>query len=361
MFANELIVKGEKFGRDTWPLDLKSINRVDVNPGLMFYCESLLKFKNSIGKKGANLNDGVFAWHGTAEAAIQPICDNGFDPKRRSGQAYGPGEYFGINATTSASGYAKGSKRLILCYLLKTSDFSRHSDYCYVVNNPVDSSYSFCIPLMVFGYDTENTLPDFKQYKSIQHNFNDDDGGGILVPAMLQQACSTCEYITPYRWHWQADGMTMEPYNDHINSLLESFYDQYRSNRCSRSIMRTPFITRYLDDTPQEYDINFETSKQQNVQTKYQRHISRIQLKVPLLSNGKWCVKNDQNLWAFYDSLIQAEIETAYQNYSHGNAPSFKMITFPGRNETYEINFAKGIQTNSDSKTERMIKRVQHN
>lgn len=34
-------------------------------------------------------------FHGTPERNIQSICRQGLDPKRRAGQAYGPGEYFG--------------------------------------------------------------------------------------------------------------------------------------------------------------------------------------------------------------------------------------------------------------------------
>lgn len=35
---------------------------------------------------GTAFQSGFFAWHGTSEAAIVPICDQGFDPSRRSGQ-----------------------------------------------------------------------------------------------------------------------------------------------------------------------------------------------------------------------------------------------------------------------------------
>ena len=35
-------------------------------------------------------------FHGTAEANIDAICRDGLDPKRRAGQAYGPGEYLSL-------------------------------------------------------------------------------------------------------------------------------------------------------------------------------------------------------------------------------------------------------------------------
>ena len=63
---------------------------------------------NPASKPGERLYEQFFnAWgaaplkrlrmvfHGTAEANIDAICQNGLDPSRRAGQAYGPGEYFG--------------------------------------------------------------------------------------------------------------------------------------------------------------------------------------------------------------------------------------------------------------------------
>ena len=46
------------------------------------------------------------------------ICNEGFDPKRRSGQAYGRGEYFGVNVGTSHS-YAGSTGRMIVTMVIK--------------------------------------------------------------------------------------------------------------------------------------------------------------------------------------------------------------------------------------------------
>jgi len=56
-------------------------------------------------------------FHGTAAENVDAICLNGLDPKRRSGQAYGPGEYFGKNATISL-GYSKGGNKMIIFAVL---------------------------------------------------------------------------------------------------------------------------------------------------------------------------------------------------------------------------------------------------
>ena len=52
-------------------------------------------------------------FHGTSEANVEGICREGLDPKRRSGQAYGPGEYFGGDAAVSWS-YCRGGKKMIV-------------------------------------------------------------------------------------------------------------------------------------------------------------------------------------------------------------------------------------------------------
>ena len=59
----------------------------------------------------------MLAFHGTPEANIQSICINGFDPSRRRGQAYGPGEYF-VKTPSVPMGYCQGGKKMLLCELL---------------------------------------------------------------------------------------------------------------------------------------------------------------------------------------------------------------------------------------------------
>ncbi len=59
------------------------------------------------------------AFHGTPESNISSIiCANGYDPSKRSGQAYyGPGEYFAATPGTSMS-FCRGSKKMLLNKLL---------------------------------------------------------------------------------------------------------------------------------------------------------------------------------------------------------------------------------------------------
>jgi hypothetical protein len=109
---------------------------------------------------------GFFAWHGTSEAAVPLICDQGFDPKLRRGQAMGIGEYFGGVASVS-NGYSqgKGCYRMIVAYILNVpgvtsaghgTPWTPGSQFI-VVNNPLDFQSSFCLPLLVVTYNTPYT------------------------------------------------------------------------------------------------------------------------------------------------------------------------------------------------------------
>ena len=51
-------------------------------------------------------------FHGTAPTNIDAILKNGLLPEKRCGQAYGPGEYFGVFPAMSAS-YCKGGTKIL--------------------------------------------------------------------------------------------------------------------------------------------------------------------------------------------------------------------------------------------------------
>lgn len=55
----------------------------------------------------------AIVFHGTAEHNVQPILENGLDPTKRSGQAYGPGEYFSKDPSISVP-YCKDGKQMMV-------------------------------------------------------------------------------------------------------------------------------------------------------------------------------------------------------------------------------------------------------
>jgi hypothetical protein len=96
----------------------------------------------------------IFAFHGTSEQGIPSICCEGFDTKRRAGQAYGPGEYFGAIPEISA-GYSRGkSQQLVVAILTDAKTLTIHN-HIYVVNNPPEETgISHVLPLAVIQYET---------------------------------------------------------------------------------------------------------------------------------------------------------------------------------------------------------------
>ena len=70
------------------------------------------------------------------QANIDAICRNGLDPARRSGQAYGPGEYFGAagNATISVAYCKGGRKMLVFAVLVDKSGLTLDNGSIIVVN-----------------------------------------------------------------------------------------------------------------------------------------------------------------------------------------------------------------------------------
>jgi len=141
-----------------WQANLGAITHVEVNPGLAAGCPAMIKFLTGHNNVPAAVQaSGFFAWHGTSEAAIPLICNAGFDPHRRAGQAYGPGEYFGATSQVS-SGYTKGSNRMLVVRLLNVPGVTTiHANSIIVVNNPIDFQTAFALPLLVITYGKPHT------------------------------------------------------------------------------------------------------------------------------------------------------------------------------------------------------------
>ena len=73
-------------------------------------------------------------YHGTSENNIDNILRCGLDPKRRRGQACGPGEYFG-NVLDISVGYSKGDPYVMIFIILMDSDGITYNDRGVLVIN----------------------------------------------------------------------------------------------------------------------------------------------------------------------------------------------------------------------------------
>ena len=348
-FLAQLFKVARKFVHDNWPLDaaMQPIGRIDENPYLKKHCKSLTRFYNGISTLGhsrpLDLAKGFFAYHGTAFQGIVPICKDGFDPKRRSGQAYGRGEYFGVTASVSHGYCQKGGSQsefsqMIIAFILRCTQVTTKGNFCYVVDNPTDWKYAFNLPVLVVTYGTI-AASQASSFPDVILDFVDDDSS----------------WSTPFRWHWCQDNGQFEAYNDTINQILERYYEQWKFHEGPSTVV-TPPITRYLDDIPQSYAIDYSNNRQTNLKTSYRRAIERRRMDDPPV-NQQWFYRNENNEWKPFESMVQKSIETAYQSYRSGSKPSNIDIRFPGRPETYRLNFVTGQQTNTTTNVSRNIKR----
>ena len=74
----------------------------------------------------------VLAFHGSPDKNIDSICVNGYNSALRSGQSYGPGEYFSTIAAT-AVGYCRGGNRLLLNELLLGQVNTHHTQHGHII------------------------------------------------------------------------------------------------------------------------------------------------------------------------------------------------------------------------------------
>lgn len=141
---------------------------------------------------------GRWCWHGTRTNDVYCyICHESLKPTLRAGQAYGPGEYFGVNPSVSLS-YASGTNRQLVCFCFTgevvgggtckgyepdkapsgragslSSVWSHHNNFCYVLNNPGcggcssraslpgrdnDGNVMYCIPVGIVSYASNESL-----------------------------------------------------------------------------------------------------------------------------------------------------------------------------------------------------------
>ena len=222
----------------------------------------------------------------------------------------------------------------------------------WVVDNPLCWSRSYCLPLAVVTYSpTLTPIPyQFPNVMTVPIWEDDSQAQQVPVVAIVEESWSA-----PFRWHWQQDGGKFEPYNDLFNTVMERAYERY-SRGCGEPFFTTEPLTRYLDDRPQRYHINFSTNKQTNAATNYVRNISRRI--VPALYKRMWEWQDADGKWQPFESLVQATIESAWNGYTQTSGASSVTVQFPGRPERYDIDFIVGTQTNTKSGESRRIRRA---
>jgi len=346
-----MIADSITFAQNNWPLSGQRIRNIFKNESILSGSPSIQKFADAIQRQSLSILETLtFVWHGTKGNAIPSICYNGFDPSYRRGQAYGPGEYFGLPENPGVSlGYCDSSQMIIVAAILLINGVTKKvNNFCYVVNNPSSFEYSYCIPLCVVDFSTNKNqkIPEFFMCKpplevSLFKNIN---------------SRSKRNTVALFQWHWEMDNRTMEPYPESINIIIEENYNLYKMNQGPAEYLAKN-IVRYQNDVPQDYTINYIKNIQINVKTGYTRNIQRRKTRLGINAVSKWQFMNDKDQLEDYQSTFQSIIEDMYQSYKNDSGRSKVDFHFPGRPEEYQLDFIRMLEMNKVSKKQRSIYR----
>ena len=104
------------------------------------------KFRDKMMSLSEDQRKTCLVFHGTSANNIQSICQNGYDPTKRSGQAYGAREYFAKTPDVSLQ-YCKGGKKMLLNELLLGQSGKHHTQHgnIIVMKEPVHDLPRFLI------------------------------------------------------------------------------------------------------------------------------------------------------------------------------------------------------------------------
>lgn len=186
-------------------------------------------FAGALGH-GSDLIDG---WHGTAEENVLSIAVNGFDPRRRSGQVYGSGEYFAKDPMVSIR-YARGGSFMFLCKLLlgKADDDHSWVDSCsYYVMKQRDNRVQ-AVPLFLVQFQEScgvlsRSLSDLadRDVEAMGHLAARQRGG--CRPCEARRDAGMAAEATRHLWlGWLAPELCQQD-NDAVAKDVESFLHGY--------------------------------------------------------------------------------------------------------------------------------------
>lgn len=344
-----LFVSAEKFADSSVDVSLGRVVERIRNPSLQRGCPAVLRFVRGLLAKGgvSMLSQVIFAWHGTNYSAIPSICEHGFDPNRRSGQAYGIGEYFGITAVTS-SGYARPSTLsnvILLAALLQVPETSvnRGTPFCHIVNNPLHWTHTYCIPLLVVRFSGSTNHRSLSIQADLKFNTSAAEVPfSFLAPPELPNLSSSSASsslsastinTSVFYWRWRDDNGPVSYSSEH-SLLLETAYHAFHGG--SQAAVKVQLSSKRLNDgIIGNYEVDISKMKQFNLKTNYTRSVERIL--VPLVAGKpQWMFKG--NVWLPFDAATDDIIEKNFVNYRAGH-PAMVTFQFPGRADQCKIDF----------------------
>jgi len=111
----------------------------------------------------AHLSIGFHGVQSGDPQVFTSICCEGFDPEKRKGQKFGPGEYFGGRPSTALQYDGTGGNVIVAVLLDTRSSMARYrvqgGDEYIVVDNPVDRSMTYALPIGVLSKPGARAIP----------------------------------------------------------------------------------------------------------------------------------------------------------------------------------------------------------
>jgi DNA topoisomerase IA len=356
-----LMQRGKEFINTTWRTMMPQFPEftVTVNTCALNDCPARTQFQQGVIGTLSGFDTGFFAWHGTGSMeGIYGISHESWDVRRRAGQVFGPGEYFGETPGVS-HGYSGSLGQMLVSYILQGPFVKHVPGFCYVVNNPTSAPIKYCIPLLVVTYGPARTPPTFhtvdptpKAPPKENVATDEDDEKAKDAPTAVE---------VPYRFQWKDDTGAWQYYNVVLSSKIETAYDAHQRG-AAPATHRMCNVVRFVDDRPQDYDIEFDKMLQRNVTTGFMREIRRVKVATaapsPVASSGgTWLFLNESSKWTPLDPVVRDVLERGYRAFQSGSGPAVIVVKAPGRPEQYEVNLVAGTQTNKQTHKVRKILR----
>ncbi|KAJ9449014.1 Pre-mRNA-splicing factor ATP-dependent RNA helicase PRP43 [Diplonema papillatum] len=271
-------------------------------------CQALQVFAAAAVAKSGGLSRnlcqmGLFGWHGSSEEGLKAICHEGWDPARRSGQVYGTGEYFATDPGYSLS-YARGTNKLIVAFIL-SGDWLTNTTH-YVVNNPVDRTVAYVIPVGIVSKQSVDCRCPLKS----------------SAPAATSGSAAV--------WEWKDDA-GWKSYSDANCAKLEA---GRRNNAPTVTVTQTSLRT----DAPQAYIVFLtDPMHQVNTTTTWRREVRRID--IPCSSARTFYFESDTGSFEPYSLADQGTMHKAWKAFTQNAGRSQVILHLSTQSEPYTIDF----------------------
>jgi hypothetical protein len=153
-----------------------------------------------------------------------------------------------------------------------------------------------------------------------------EHGGSVL-------AGSEPRHEAAFRWHWKGDDGKFNPYTECISGAMETACARFREGT-GDEVHETVHITRFKDDVPQRYKIDFGKMEQIHPVTGYKRDVARKDMGYVEHPGIVWEVDLGGALgWRRYEKVVAEGLEEAFRAYAQGGSAKKEGVTIPGRPE----------------------------